>query len=108
MGDRNKKETIQEKLNFYHDKLLELDETETEDYELPEWWNEPCGAHSGVQVLSELSGSLHVHLPGMSLAAHSIHGGDEYSRTRSDARFTNESLQTGLFPLLRLWLSQFR
>tara|TARA_B100000674_G_scaffold11853_1_gene8736 strand:- start:2034 stop:2162 length:129 start_codon:yes stop_codon:yes gene_type:complete len=33
MGDRNKKETIQEKLNFYHDKLLELDETETEDYE---------------------------------------------------------------------------
>ena len=33
MEDRNKKETIQEKLNFYHNKLLELDETEPENYE---------------------------------------------------------------------------
>ena len=33
MEDRNKKETIQEKLNFFYDKLFVLDAEEPEDYE---------------------------------------------------------------------------
>ena len=43
MGDRNKKETIQEKLNFFYDKLLELDETEPEDYECITYIKEQIG-----------------------------------------------------------------
>ena len=43
MGDRNKKETIQEKLNFFYDKLLELDETEPEDYECITYIKEQTG-----------------------------------------------------------------
>ena len=43
MEDRNKKETTQEKLNFFYDKLLELDETEPEDYECITYIKEQIG-----------------------------------------------------------------
>ena len=43
MGDRSKKETIQEKLNFFYDKLLELDETEPEDHECITYTKEQIG-----------------------------------------------------------------
>ena len=43
MEDRNKKETIQEKLNFFYDKLFVLDAEEPEDYECIRYIQEQIG-----------------------------------------------------------------
>ena len=43
MEDRNKKETIQEKLNFFYYKLFVLDAEEPEDYEYIRYIEEQIG-----------------------------------------------------------------
>jgi len=43
MANSTKKEVIEEKLNFFYDKLLELDENEPEDYECISYIKEQIG-----------------------------------------------------------------
>lgn len=43
MADSTKREILEKKLNFFYDKLLELDENEPEDYECMSYIKEQIG-----------------------------------------------------------------
>jgi hypothetical protein len=43
MADNTKRKILEEKLNFFYNKLLELDETEPEDYECMSYIKEQVG-----------------------------------------------------------------
>jgi len=45
MADSTKREVIEGRLNFFYDKLLELDENEPEDYECMSYIKEQIGYH---------------------------------------------------------------